>query len=468
MLLPFISFGTVGVSLLIAAIVNFLFIRFRRKTPVGKSRVAFFHPNCNAGGGGERVLWCAISALQRRNLAECYVYSGEKESTPEEITKNAEKRFNISLTEKVHFVKLKLSPLLNPSIYPRLTLLCQSIASFIVGLEALWRFQPDVFIETTGYAPTLCVFRLLLGCRTASYIHYPTISTDMLQMVAEQRPSYNNDVRVTNAKVLTQAKLLYYKALAKCYGWLGRISTDAIMVNSSWTKGHIVELWRKPDSTDLVFPPCDFAELSLLPLEREQDQQLNIVSVGQFRPEKDYPLTLRSFQQLLNRISDPSLRRRVRLIMIGSCRGKDDQLFLEDLRSTASQLAIDSQTDWKVNVPYEDLQESLGNAIAGIHTMWNEHFGIAIVEMMAAGVIVVAHNSGGPKMDIVRPYNGEIVGFLASTEKEYAEALLKILLLSKSDRTRIQRAARKSTERFRTEIFEDKFLHIYQTRCVSQ
>lgn len=28
--------------------------------------VAFFHPFCNTGAGGERVLWCAIRALQTR------------------------------------------------------------------------------------------------------------------------------------------------------------------------------------------------------------------------------------------------------------------------------------------------------------------------------------------------------------------------------------------------------------------
>ena len=28
--------------------------------------VAFFHPYCNAGGGGERVLWCAVRAVQTR------------------------------------------------------------------------------------------------------------------------------------------------------------------------------------------------------------------------------------------------------------------------------------------------------------------------------------------------------------------------------------------------------------------
>jgi len=28
--------------------------------------VGFFHPYCNAGGGGERVLWMAVQALQTR------------------------------------------------------------------------------------------------------------------------------------------------------------------------------------------------------------------------------------------------------------------------------------------------------------------------------------------------------------------------------------------------------------------
>lgn len=28
--------------------------------------VGVFHPYCNAGGGGERVLWCAIRALQKK------------------------------------------------------------------------------------------------------------------------------------------------------------------------------------------------------------------------------------------------------------------------------------------------------------------------------------------------------------------------------------------------------------------
>jgi len=35
-----------------------------RKGWEGNTTVGFFHPYCNAGGGGERVLWVAIRCLQ--------------------------------------------------------------------------------------------------------------------------------------------------------------------------------------------------------------------------------------------------------------------------------------------------------------------------------------------------------------------------------------------------------------------
>ena len=36
------------------------------KTKGSKIKVAFFHPYCNAGGGGEKVLWMAVQALQAK------------------------------------------------------------------------------------------------------------------------------------------------------------------------------------------------------------------------------------------------------------------------------------------------------------------------------------------------------------------------------------------------------------------
>ncbi len=38
-----------------------------------------------------------------------------------------------------------------------------------------------------------------------------------------------------------------------------------------------------------------------------------------------------------------------------------------------------------VNVPFADLLRLLSDAVAGLHTMVDEHFGISVVEYMAAG-----------------------------------------------------------------------------------
>ena len=56
-----------------------------------------------------------------------------------------------------------------------------------------------------------------------------------------------------------------------------------------------------------------------------------------------------------------------------------------------------------LNCPFAELQQWLGRASVGLHTMWNEHFGIGVVEFIAAGVVPVAHATAGPKQDIVVP-----------------------------------------------------------------
>ena len=81
-----------------------------------------------------------------------------------------------------------------------------------------------------------------------------------------------------------------------------------------------------------------------------------------------------------------------------------------------------------------------------------------VVECMAAGNIIVAHNSGGPKMDIVVPEEKQITGFLADTEEGYADAMSNILHMSAEERMKIRLAARRSVHRFSEEEFERTFL----------
>lgn len=426
--------------------------------------VGFFHPYCNAGGGGERVLWTGIRALQKRyNFVRCVVYTGDPYVSGEEILRKARQRFNISLPEPVEFVFLKKRRWVEASMYPYFTLLGQSFGSMLLAWEALNCYLPDIFLDTMGYAFTLPLFRYLGGCQVGCYVHYPTISTDMLSRVGSKTVSYNNASFISNSRILSTMKLVYYYLFAVMYGLAGSCA-QVVMVNSTWTYGHILSLWAKKEQTSIVYPPCDTKAFMELPIkfgnvsEVEDDNVFNsVVSVGQFRPEKDHPLQLRSFHKFL-KCKMAKDRHKYKLILVGSCRNQEDQERVNSLKKLASELGIQKSVDFALNVSFEQLRSYLAEATIGLHTMWNEHFGIGIVECMASGSIVLAHDSGGPKMDIVVEWEGKPTGFLASDEKSYAAAMETIFALSPEERSVICHNARHSTSRFSEKSFENGFL----------
>lgn len=68
-----------------------------------------------------------------------------------------------------------------------------------------------------------------------------------------------------------------------------------------------------------------------------------------------------------------------------------------------------------------------------------------------------AHNSAGPKMDIVLEEDGQQTGFLVQDVEEYAEAILRIIAMPESERLKMAAAARKRAGRFSEERFYHDF-----------
>lgn len=420
--------------------------------------VGFFHPYCNAGGGGERVLWCAINSIQKKYPnAKCVVYTGDCDVNGDQILDKVKNTFNIKVQRFVEFRHLRTRFLVEAKYYPVFTLLGQSVGSIILGLEAAIRRPPDIFIDTMGYAFTLPIFKYLAGSETACYVHYPTISSDMLSLVECRNDSFNNRRVIAASRLLTSLKLFYYRAFAHAYGMAGA-RARVVMVNSSWTRGHVDELWRVP--THKIFPPCDVAGSLSIPLKRLpcNDGKKLIVSIAQFRPEKNHALQIRSFAKFLSRL-DASERDGYCLVLAGGCRNHGDRYRVEKLRELADELGLSAQVDVQTNISFEQLRHLLSCAHVGMHTMKNEHFGIGVVEFQAAGVIVLAHNTGGPKMDIVQAIRGEeLSGYLASDEDGYADALIDVFT-RKSDAQldEMRLMARESCDRFSEQCFQTQF-----------
>ena len=473
------------IALLVVARIAVRFTRWRAGTP-GRRKVAFFHPYCNAGGGGERVLWCAIRALQNMDAtADVFVYTGDA-ATGEAILAKAESRFGFAVPRSVTFVFLKHRWAVEAVTYPRLTMLGQSLGSLLLGAEALARLAPDAYFDTMGYAFTMPIFRFIGAARVGCYTHYPTISTNMIERVEARREDYNNVGAISRSPLLSLLKVhVYYRPFAWAYGIAGRCA-DVVAVNSTWTQGHIAHMWGPrcgKTGPTVIFPPCAVEHFvrdrpiagrpamawrgsaeaaAAVPARRHL-----IVSVAQFRPEKCHALQIRAFARLLREAAagSPSAAgsdggvANAALVLIGSCRTElsfGDVARLDALRALAAELGVVERVHFEVNVSFDRLCATCARSTIGLHSMRDEHFGISVVELMAAGTVTIAHDSAGPKLDIVTPFEGGDTGFLESTEEGFAGAMAKAFAMSSAERLVMQERARRSVRaRFSEAIFDD-------------
>ncbi|KAI8097480.1 GDP-Man:Man(3)GlcNAc(2)-PP-Dol alpha-1,2-mannosyltransferase 1 [Halteromyces radiatus] len=425
--------------------------------------LGFFHPYCDAGGGGERVLWTALRDVQREfPQVICVVYTGDINVSREQIILKVKTRFNIELDpRRLAFIYLTNRYLIEDGRFTRFTLILQSLASVLVGYKALIQLVPDVYFDTMGYAFTYPLVHFLANIKIAAYVHYPTISSDMLQRVYERRAQYNNSADLANSWIWTTGKLIYYRMFAKMYSFCGSFA-EVVMVNSTWTKGHIDELWGT--NADIVYPPCDTERLNELPLTGRQSM---IVSVAQFRPEKDHSLQLMAMGRLLKKYPEWKSKKSMELVLIGSSRNEDDEQRIAKLRQECQQLGIEDRVRFEINASFDLLVENLGKGKVGLHTMWNEHFGIVVVEYQAAGLIPVAHKSAGPKMDIVVDYDGKPTGFLADSVESFADSLHAALSLTDEEYITMATSARaSSSDRFSELSFSIELLRSLR-RCLT-
>lgn len=118
-----------------------------------------------------------------------------------------------------------------------------------------------------------------------------------------------------------------------------------------------------------------------------------IISVAQFRPEKNHRLQIEAFSLALKQLSKAPQEEfsQLRLVLIGGVRDKLDQnrvaqlkLYAEEkgvavhwrlLLSPSAPYFLQDRVDFLANLPFAELIQYLSRGIIGLHTMWNEHFG---------------------------------------------------------------------------------------------
>ena len=270
-----------------------------------------------------------------------------------------------------------------------------------------------------GYAYTLALAKHCFPrMPTGAYVHYPTISTDMLSSLDMGPGKGLNAGAGKGLRGFMKRK--YWQAFAWSYGYAGE-HVDVVMTNSSWTQNHMRSLWGRSRSKQgreseiaVLFPPVAVEELKeaiKLDAKHNAKREKFLVYIAQFRPEKNHTMIIQAFAEMLESCSklkaDGS---NPKLILVGSVRDSEDAKRVYELRLLAHELKVKEDVEFVCDASWPEILNWLGKSSIGVNGMWNEHFGIGVVEYQAAGLISVVNNSGGPKMDIVVDFEGGPTG----------------------------------------------------------
>lgn len=454
------------VSLLISVVIlralTSWVIRRRGRATKGPT-IAFLHPFALSGGGGERVLWTAVQAVHERLPTVRIVIYGAwtSSSTSRSVDgaiatarKYARERFGLDLSGiTVEMVDISdMIRLVDPTRYPRFTLARQAVGMVIIGARSFYRRPAPIVIDTANMSFSLMI-PFVLGAYTISYVHYPTISADMLASVRRREAAVHNNTSIAASTEKTAMKIIYYKCFAAFYATSARFISHAL-ANSSWTSAHLKYIWGY--NVEVLFPPCDIQasdpneDLSVY--DNNERHSGLIISVGQFRPEKRHEDQLEIVRVLQNGSNQKAA---VRLLMIGGVRDIHDIRRAKKIKTRAEREKLPISI--YENASVEDLRKWLKRGTIGIHTMQHEHFGISVVELMQAGLIVVAHGGGGVGMDIVR--HG-VNGFLADGVENFAQVIRYILQMTPEQKRQIRLNAANDCQRFSRQKFEEGFVRV--------
>lgn len=373
------------------------------RDPQRRKLYGFFHPYANNGGGGEKVLWQAVHstlACNDNNIAIVYTVNY---NAPLEITQKVFNKFNIHLdTKRVVFIYIRrFGHLIDNEYWKHFTLIGQIFGSIMVSLECMFELSPDIWIDTIGLPGSYLLVSRILKIPILAYVHYPIIQQDMFTKLKLNLDGF----KVSDWKIL--AKFGYWKLMFYFYVYLGSL-VDITLANGSWTFNHLAKIWvwnnQLGSTMTILYPPCgtEFPN-PYISKQLELKRANKMIYIAQFRPEKRHDLVLTEYVKFLEEFqtSKTSIKQLPTIIFLGSCRTKDDTKHLNYIKQLVDDLKLKEYVEFIVDCSYDEILRQLATVKFGLNAMWNEHFGIGVVEYMVNGVIPIVHGSAGPLLDIV-------------------------------------------------------------------
>ncbi|MEB3852191.1 MAG: glycosyltransferase [Desulfurococcales archaeon] len=340
--------------------------------------VAILHYPWETIGGSEKLSLTLFLGLLKNGVDARLLTSASFD--PEEVSKV----FGVKVPqERVEILNLGRS--LSDSILSRFTL-----GAYARGLLQALRISG--FLDTF-YSDEVVVAETHLGFPLPAdivYMHYPTMAW---------KPRARN--------ILWLAYRYFVRLLERRLGLPWGRGPGVLVTNSKWTASLIYRVHRR--LAQVIYPPVDFTWVP----STEGSEKLAL-SITRFTPTKNVHKLLKSRLDTVG----------YRLHLVGGARKPVEKKYLAHIEALARSMAWVSVHP---NAPREVLVDLLRKARYYIHVPFPEHFGIAVAESMAAGLVPIVYCDGGAWIDLVKPSGAgacyrdprEIPGIIKSLESSW-------------------------------------------------
>ena len=195
----------------------------------------------------------------------------------------------------------------------------------------------------------------------------------------------------------------------------GNDFSDVVLANSNSTRKQCIKRWNRNDCI-VLYPSIKIDEIATYISSSSSSSSRDDICIvlSRLSPEKKIELAIEAFKT--------KVLKNKQLLIIGylSRENKNYYQRLRDLSKRNENIKI------LPNLRRNDVLTLLSKAKILFHPMPDEHFGIAIIEAMAAGCLPVVHASGGP-LEIVD--NGRY-GLIYRDASEIPELLNRAFNLS--------------------------------------
>ncbi len=248
-------------------------------------------------------------------------------------------------------------------------------------------------------------------------------------------------------------------------------NVDAIFVNSEYTKAHMqsrLNTYGFDCPVHVTYAPVNSASFAADDwIKPPLKKGLSILNVGRFDPDghsKRQDIALDIFKLF------SKSNREGHLTFVGGMNTSEARMaYLESLRTRANE-----NVDFKVNAPRDELGKYFQSANVYLHACGfgeqmagapekQEHFGITVVEGMAAGLIPVVFNGGGPA-EIVKNAG---VGYVYQSVEEAASILERLSKISNQEHRIQSQMAISAAEKYSDEAFRNRVRSLVNSMVTS-